>query len=391
MERIKHKAFLEAMLLVNSESKKAKLFLNDKRMTFQEKTILSSFLALRDFENQDVIDVLIKMTCHDPFVDSQRHYCLGAAYNNLTQFKEAEFHLLESIRINSFKGAEVFRFGACQSLFTVYLNLHHQSGMQEMIHQMKTLIHIPKFGLLYIKSCEFALAIQRQEFEQAKKILPFMEKNYSTLNEHQRISYFYDLFDFHLFLDDYTGASEALDRIKRYKKYKNASHTKYMQSIIDYLDDGSTIYLYEKDFQGFPFLLQQLIVLKSLQIGDRVSAKLAWERLRHENSISYAADFHYKGPPDLFGKALAKLTGAKVTPIIEDFGATKESKLYSLLKNAQGPIPKEALYQAIWDTEFQSKDDLMKLAKLLQRTKEKYSIEVKSIKGAYSLVSKKAS
>ena len=61
------------------------------------------------------------------------------------------------------------------------------------------------------------------------------------------------------------------------------------------------------------------------------------------------------------------------------------------MKNAQGPIPKEALYQALWEKEFQSKDDLMKLAKLVQRTKERYSIEVKSIKGAYALMINKAS
>ena len=389
MERIKHKAFLAALLLVNTEAKKAKQFLNDKRLTFHEKTILSCFFLLRDFENQDVISILSKMICHDSFVDSQRHFCLGAAFNNLTNFNEAEFHLRTSIEANHFKGAEILRFGAIQSLFTVYLNIHHISGMLEMIEEMKKLSCNSTRAQLYIRSCEFAFAVQIQDIVQAKKMLPFMEKNYLSLNEHQRISYFYDLFELSLFEDCYEAAEEALERIKRYKKYKNAVHTKYMQTVISFLCDGSPLYLYEKDFTEYPLLLNQLLCLQALEMGDEIRAMKAWMTLSQLDPINIKEAFNYAGPPNLFSRALLKLV--KKEPILPKFdsGMLKEEKLFHLLTHSMQPIQKETIYQEIWNAPLGSKDDLVKLAKLVQRTKQKYSIEIKSIKGSYCLVDKK--
>jgi hypothetical protein len=386
---LKHKAFLSALLLVNSEAKKAKIFLNDKRITFQEKTILSSFLALRDFENQDVIDLLTKMNCHDSFVDSQRHFCLGAAYNNLTQFKEAEFHLLQSLQLNHYKGAEILRFGACQSLFTVYLNTHEFIGMTEMIEQMKSLRPFSSNASLYIKCCEFAMAVQNQDFAFAKKVLPFMENNFHRLIEHQKISYFYDLFDLHLFMGSYSAAEAALERIKRFKKYKNAIHTKYMQTLISFLCHGTPLYLYERDFSQYPLLLNQLLCLQGLEKGDEMQAMKAWMILSQLDPLNVKKPFDYLGPPNLFSRSLDKLkkTG-EVLPTI-DQKMPKEEKLFFLLTNSHHPLQKEKIFQEIWQTPFESKDDLVKLAKLVQRTKEKYGVVIKSVKGTYSITGKK--
>ena len=388
---IKHKAFLEALVLVNTESRKAKFYLNDKRMTFHEKTILASFLALRDFENQEVIDVLTKMICHDPFVDSQRHFCLGAAFNNLTQFKEAEFHLLESIEMNHFVGAELLKFGACQSLFTVYLNTHHLNGMSEMIARMKNLSFSSPNPSLYIKSCEFSYAIQVQDFTKARMMIAYMEENHHSLNEHQRISYFYDLFELYLFLDDFKRAESALGRIKRFKKYKNSVHTKYMQGLISFLLEAAPIYLYEKDFADYPLLLNQLICLKSLECGDHHSALKSWNILKELEPSLIKEPFVYLGPPNLFNKALIKLSKRfnKLPSLNESM--IKEEKLYYLLTQSDGPIQKEMIYQELWNTPIESKDEFSKLAKLVQRTKEKYGVEIKSLKGSYYLVTKKAS
>jgi hypothetical protein len=389
LSSLKHKAFLSSLLLVNSEAKKAKFYLNDKRMTFQEKTILSSFLALRDFENQDVIDLLTKMSCHDPFVESQKHFCIGAAYNNLTHFKEAEFHLRESIQLNHYKGAEILRFGACQSLFTVYLNTHEFHGMREMIEQMKSLKSFSPNASLYIKCCEFAMAVQSQDFSYAKKVLPFMEENFHRLNEHQRISYFYDLFDLHLFSESFTAAESALERIKRFKKYKNAVHTKYMQTLISFLCHGTPLYLYERDFSQYPLLLNQLLCLQGLEKGDEMQAMKAWTILSQLDPLNVKNPFDYHGPPNLFSKSLDKLkkTGDVLPKIDEKM--LKEEKLFFLLTNSQQPLQKEMIFQVIWQTPFESKDDLVKLAKLVQRTKEKYGVEIKSVKGSYSMIGKK--
>ena len=391
MKAIKHKAFLQAVVLVNTESRKAKFYLNDKRMTLQEKTIIASFLALRDFENQEVIDVLTKMICHDPFVESQRHFCLGAAFNNLTQFKEAEFHLLESIGMNHFAGAELLSFGACQSLFTVYLNTHYLNGMSDMIARMKILFFSFPNSSLYIKGCEFSYAIQVQDFTKARLMLAYMEENHHSLNEHQRISYFYDLFELYLFMDNFKQAESALERIKRFKKYKNSIHTKYMQGLISFLLEAAPIYLYEKDFAEYPLLLNQLICLKSLECGDLSTALKSWNKLKVLEPGVIKDPFIYVGPPNLFSKALLKLTRkSNMLPILND-SMIKEEKLFYLLTLSKGPIQKEMIYQEIWNSPVESKDEFSKLAKLVQRTKEKYGIEIKSLKGSYYLVTKKAS
>ena len=64
--------------------------------------------------------------------------------------------------------------------------------------------------------------------------------------------------------------------------------------------------------------------------------------------------------------------------------------LLTILSSSSLPMSKETLYQSIWSEQLNSKDDLMKLAKLVQRAKEKYGIEIKSVKGSYVLMDKKA-
>ena len=393
MEGFKHKAFLSALILINTESRKAKQFLNDKRMTFQEKTLVASFLALRDFENEEVIQVLLKMICKDPFVETQRQFCLGAAYNNLTQFEEAKIHLLNSIHQNKFQGAEVLRFAACQSLFTVYLNLHDKIGMSEMITLMKKDKKFLESSPLHIEFCEFSHSIQCGDFKNAEKRKGNLEKNYENLNEHQKMSYLYDLFDFYFYQELYTKAENITERMKLLKKYKNATHVTYMKTLISFLSNGNPLYLYEKDYIKYPLLFNQLLCLKALECGDEIGARGAWSMLQQLDPLTCKEPFQYLGPPNLFSKTLEKLLShqfkkvemVNINPLMK-----KEEMLLTILSSSSLPMSKETLYQSIWSEQLNSKDDLMKLAKLVQRAKEKYGIEIKSVKGSYVLMDKKA-
>lgn len=393
METIKHKAFLSTLILINTDARKARVFLNDKRMTFQEKSIVLCFFALRDFENQEVINQLEKMTCTDLFVESQRLFCLGAAYNNLTHFNEAKIFLKRSIDLNKFKGAEVLNFLASQSLFTVYLNLHNLSGMQKMIYSMKKFARSFPDSEFIIKFCEFTFEVRNLDFKSAQKSIINIERNFETLNEHQRISFLYTLFDFYIFQDKYDETIEIIQRIKNIKKYKNANHVIFMNTMISFLVEDSQLYLYENNYIKYPLMYHQIMCLKALEVADEMTATKAWYSLQLLDSRNYKKPFEYLGPPNLFKKVLEKLVSRSSKPVIisqDLLSLNKDEKLLYLLKNANGPVSKEQLYQEIWENQVQSKDDFIKLVKLVSRVKEKFNVNIKTMKGTYLLTHKKS-
>lgn len=389
---LKHKAFLTALSLITSESRKAKAFLPDKRMTQQEKIILSGFLALRDFENTEVITVLENFSSQDPFVESQRLYCLGAAYNNLTLFKEAEIYLNKSIELNQFENGMNQKIACCQTLFTVYLNSYQLDGMEKVIGYLNSIRPAGKRLLLTRAYCEFSYTVQKKNFDEACKQISMMEKIFPELNEHQSISYLYDLFDLFLIKNNFEMMNEALERMKHFKKFKNPAHVKYMQTMLNFLDQGTPIYLYEKDFQEYPYLLNQMLCIKALEKGDKEEAISKWENLRRMHPELYFEPFNYHGPLCLFERCLEKLLlTEQANPIyaVEE-SISREEKLFHLLRSSHLPLQKEMLYEALWGKAVESKDDLKKLVKVVQRARDKFSIEIKSVKGSYALIHKKS-
>lgn len=389
---LRQKAFITSLTIVHRDPRKAKTFLGDKRLTNQERTILASFLSLRDFENKEVIEQLERFVCQDPFVESMRLYCIGAAYNNLTQFALAESFLLKSIDLNRFDGGEVFRMGACQSLFTVYLNTHNFSGMEKVVSILKASRPSERLHI-NIKFCEFSLTVQQQQLDLAKSLVPAMEDTFELFNEHQSISYLYDLFELHLFDSDFDQCAEVLERLKRVKKFKNSTHVKFMQTMISFIREGKPIYLYEKDFKDFPQQLNQLICLQALERGDETTALAAWGELHKISPLSIKVPFEIEGPPTLFSRAMEKFK-LSITPQVPipkiDENLPKEEKLFYILTHSSTPVLKETIYRELWNRDVDSKDDLKKLVKVVQRAREKYSIEIQSIKGSYTLKQKKA-
>ena len=394
MSELKYKAYIEALSLVNLDVKKAKIFLSDKRMPHQEKTILSCFIALRDFENLEIINILERMNCDDLFIDSQREFCLGAALNNTTRFKEAEAYLQSSILKNKMAGGQKHLAPILELLFTVYQNMNNTAGMELTLTKVKSLPNKTPKILRTILCCDFSLSVLKKNFPSAKNKISEMRRNFDFLNEHQRINFLYHLFSFYLFQDDFSGCEQTIDQLKRFKKYKNPINVKYMQSILNYLKNDTPFYLYEKDFEDFPLMLNQVLCLKGLESGDEEMAMKAWTTLQNIDPLNTKLPFDYTGPANLFSKALSKITRRNekdLSPlkIKLDPGLTKEKQLLYLLKEASIPLSKETLYQTLWNEEAQSKEELEKLSKLVQRVKQKHQVEIKYLKGAYSLISKK--
>ena len=55
------KTFIRALHTLTHDAKKAKAFLNDKRLSLAEKTILQAHLDLRDCKNDATINALIDL------------------------------------------------------------------------------------------------------------------------------------------------------------------------------------------------------------------------------------------------------------------------------------------------------------------------------------------
>ena len=224
-------------------------------------------------------------------------------------------------------------------------------------------------------------------------MVPAMEHIFPELHENQAICYLYDLFDLYLVENNAEMMEDVLERIKRSKKFKNPGHIKFMQTLLKFLDSGTPIYLYEKDFEEYPYLLNQLVCLQALEKGDEKAALLAWDNLQALYPALYPQAFNYSGPFCLFEKCLNKLliSQGDNSPLVVDLTGSREEKLIHLLKSSGLPLQKETLYEALWGKTIDSKDDLKKLVKVVQRAREKFAVEIKSVKGSYSLVDNKAS
>src|SRR5690606_28766605 len=97
---ISEKTFHRALLEFNNHPEKMKRYLNDKRMTILEKNIINAYLLIRKNKNKDVIQIFTKKNDEgSAFVESQKHYVLGSAYNNLCQFTQAQIHFKNAIKL----------------------------------------------------------------------------------------------------------------------------------------------------------------------------------------------------------------------------------------------------------------------------------------------------
>ena len=388
--KVKVKTFLQALRLFPEELKKAKNYLNDKRLSQGEKTILSAWFLLRDGKNFEVIEAIQKLVVNDDIVELEKNLLLGIAYNNKAEFKQAKFFLEETIDKISQYPLERQTFLAYYNLFIVHYNLMDTASMQLVYKELVRHKSDSQSDLRATLFCDLCLQIISNNHSRVIGLFKSLDKMEAETSESQVYSYQILKFNYYIQNEQFNHAEESIEKLKLYRKFQISANFKFMKSLLSFLTEGKTIYLYEQDFASVPILLWQVQVLKHLEASEINEAKAAWSKLCDVNPQNFKPNFEYCGTKNIFSLCFERLK-PKDDKVLTYTGKTKEEKLLNILQSSQYPVRKEELYELVWEEEVESKDDYNKLKTMVMKLRQTTGIDIQSKKGCYLIVAAKKS
>lgn len=386
------KTFIEALNYVNSKPERLKHYLKDKRLTRSEKMILQAWLDLRDNKFDDVINALEKLDTRDnAIIQSQRDFLLGTTYNNRGQSHRAicllknAVHLLESfpLRLQHF----VVRI----NLFTAYYNYKDLKGMQKTLLELKAFHDLNKSEQINLLSCWYSYYSFQDQMEKGHETLEELGVLKSSMTDHQEVNFYLDQFDYYLKTDSHQEAEAVLEDLRHCRKYYTKANYKFMKSLLDHLLYDKPIYAYDREFHEGTQLWYQLKVIKAFEENSAEEATTNWKKLMQLNQSIYGENFSYSGNKCLFSLCLDKYgekhliknntLSLSSTPLPE----VKEEALIFLLKESPVPLKRDELYERLWGTPVQDKNDLKRLTQMVSWLRKTKNIKISVRKGCYIL------
>jgi tetratricopeptide (TPR) repeat protein len=389
---VKEKTFYKILLEFTFSIEKTKRRIADLRLTTTEKLIIEGHLNIRKNLNQEVLKTFSETSPSDlSFVESQRQLILGSALNNLSRFIEAEKHILKSIEILQKFEAPFFVFYSYHLLFTIYLNLNQPASMLKTIQAMKEIPKSQRQETLFL-ICEFCYEQEVGNHSAAMNFLKEIDLRMGDLTEGDVVRQLVNKFSFFVMLEELQQAGEVLAELKQFRNYQLSENYNFMKKMLDHLTDGSPLYIYDHLFQNVPVLLHQLKVIQGLEEKNLDSARSHWEKLKVISPSTYGKAFEYHGSTCLFSLGLRKHSHAEKVPMnLAPVGENKVDQLYSLLTLATVPMHASMIYELLWGSSPETKEDFKKVSRLISRVKKEKNVEIEFRKGVYSLVTVKKS
>lgn len=381
------KTFAQVLVEFNTDIRKAKAALDDKRLSAVEKLILQNHLKIRDNKNEEVINNLSHLTpSYSNFVEAHRLMILGSAFNNLTQFHEAKQYLEKAVTLFQKHGPPYFSFHASFTLFWIYANLEDLDSMKVELERMELIApQDDKQNLKFLRSqfCYFQLADKEMK---AQEVLDEIDGRFGEMNEDDKIRHLVDKFIFFVQMNNLTEAKDILDQSKKYRKFSLSENYNYMKKMLDHLMLNTALYVYEKDFQCAPILYDQIKCIQYLEEKNILQAKDVWAKLNKCSPGIFKEFLNYAGKRSLFSlclekhklEQLPKLHNVKAYP-------SKLDALVSHLSKATVPLRAAYLFELIWGEPPQDKEDLKKVSRLVYRAKIELALEIEFRKGTYLL------
>lgn len=379
------KTFAQILVEFNTDIRKAKAALDDKRLSTAEKIILQNHLKIRDNKNEEVINNLIHLTpSSSTFVEAHRLMILGSAFNNLTRFQEARQYLEKAVILFQKHGPPYFSFHASFTLFWIYANLEDLESMKVELNRMELITpQDEKQNLKFLRSkfCYFQLA---DEEIKARKVLNEIDFRFGEMNEDDKIRHLIDKFIFVVQMNNLPEAKDILEQSKKYRKFSLSENYNYMKKMLDHLMLDTALYVYEKDFQGAPILYDQIKCIQYLEEKNIFQAKDVWAKLNQCSPGIFKEFLNYNGKRSLFSLCLEKhkldhrpkLHEAKAYP-------SKLDALVCHLSQTTVPLRAAHLFELIWGEPPQDKEDLKKVSRLVYRAKIELGLEIEFRKGTY--------
>jgi len=385
---VQQKTFYKLLLDVNLNPSKVKQSLLDKRLTRIEKTIIESYLLIRNNQNNEALNILKGLPPSEfAFVEAQKNLLIGISLNNQSMFTEAEIAIWKSIPTLKTLESQYFLFAAYFNLCFIYFNNRHLSKMNNIIQAMEGIKQESDIQETRLLRCKFIYYSEINETIQAKALLKQIETRKSTMPESDAISHLLLEFSFFVKMEDFVMCEHLLLEMKNFRKYNLTENYNFLKKMLHHLTAGGPIYAYQSDFQYTPILHHQIKVIQSLEEKNLDLAKSHWDALASSNANIYQEHFHYAGGKCLFSLCLAKHTQSIAVPKNLEIkgGVPKVDALISLLTEAGAPLPGPMIYEILWGETPVEKQDMNKLKRLIYRAKNEKQIEIKFHKGTYAI------
>ena len=375
-------------MMFHHNLRNAEKFLNDKRMSQDEKIVLKGWFLLRKNKTTELIEMILGMSVSQhELVDSQKKLLLGIAYNNLGEMNKAQKYLMNVPEVVLKYPVRAMQFIAYYNLCVCYFNQKKNVELVDAVAQMELLTSDSSRHEIMLKQCQLMSAIQNQKHELAGELLSQLDRSVSKMSESMKLGHLYDKFNYFLSTNHLEQCLQCLWEMKKCRSFHSSENFNYLKALLEMLVHDRPLYFYPQQFKINHSLFYQLKVVHSLQKMDVPAAEVYWSKLRRLDPQTYLEQFQLKDESSLLNLALKKyqihLTAANSRTPLDTEESTKEKLLYGLLTQSGHPVSKEMIHQLLWNKPMLDKEDMLKLKKLVSRVRSCYNLDIKFKNGCY--------
>lgn len=383
---MKAKAFFAAVDCFHLNGAKMKRYLEDKRLTNIERLLLQAFLEFRDNNYNTIFSKIESQPIlNDELVEAQRLSLLGAAYNNIGEFRVAGPYLEKAFEIFQRHQAVSCVWRTINLLFILGLNEKDNARIKEAYDLISAFPCETLEQRIAQARCALGYYNFFEDLSEGQKVIAQLEQLFPEMTEAQAINYLVDLFEFHVKEKDWRACDHVLGRMKNFRKFQSSENFKFMRRLLDYIWKSAPLYVYERDFQTVKILFLQLKLISLLDGKDITKAESVWEELRAISPKVYKIGFEYIGEVCLFSVALGKSRPIKSVEPFTRTASSKELALVELFRNDPGPHRQELIFEIIWGKYPESKSDITKLTRFIYLVKKNHDLSISFRKGCYFL------
>jgi len=388
MKSIHAKTFIEALQSYQTGPKKMAKYFKDRRLTMAEKKILECWMLLGDNQFIKILANLESLSAqYDPLVEAQKYLILGITLNNKSECKQAIPLIKKSYEVIRDYPIQRHHFIAINNLFIACLNFKDEAGMKFCLDEMKEMILDTDRQKVCYYFAEFNYHAFKGDLKKAWQFLVKAGHYKKEITDVLAIGFHVNQYVYFVKTGEFEKCFDVLEQMKKQRKFYHSENYNYMKMMLEHLVKNEPLYVYATDFQDHPTLYYQLRVIKFLEEDDQEGALKSWKELHRIAPHIYQDDFNYHGDVSIFSLCLNKHQKQTTTKIhLENLPAGKEERLQYILQQSSAPIKKETLYEYIWGKPMESKDDVMKLKKLVSRLRESSKADIQYRKGCYQLI-----
>jgi hypothetical protein len=390
-ENPSHEMFLDTWKLVHANPRMFHYRIKKHPFSIFEKKILMSFYLYNKNKKEEPLELLHFKIQDDSFLEGIRYYLKGLIYNQHGHYYYAIENLKNSIDYFIKQDNCPFIINSLCLLANVYANrrdIENTAKTLDQLSDIKPQNDSQKLQKQYAQMCYYSIT------GQTKKAVLFFQDIKKQNNSQFEIYKPYLLVNlFNLYAADlnFKKCSEILNEYKKISGCLVKANYLYMKILLEHITQDTPLYIYNKDFKGFPELFNQLKVINYLKSGDIEGAKKHWDFLQKHNKFLYSNNFNYLGEKTLFYQSLEKNKKNNVQTNIDEkklkILSTNLEKIAYIFSVNAAPIHNEVLIKLIWNEEL-TELNLNRLRKLVSDYSKKYSLKIKAFDCRYQLQEK---